>query len=137
VVFAIYPDPTFGGSLASVPFQTNSSQAITLPRLKELAHSSLSAGKIQICLVDSKPRNYDDPIRVRLRVVSLGSLVEYDALSYAWGTTISPHRTLVNGIPIPVTESLDLAFDACDSTAAAFCGSTLYVYEANNPGVRT
>jgi hypothetical protein len=34
--------------------------------------------------------------------------VEYDALSYAWGTDVSSRRALVDGYPVHVTESLDM-----------------------------
>ena len=33
--------------------------------------------------------------------------VEYEALSYAWGTTISPHKALVDKFELSITESLD------------------------------
>ena len=32
---------------------------------------------------------------------------EYEALSYAWGTAISPCKALVDGFELPITESLD------------------------------
>jgi hypothetical protein len=37
-------------------------------------------------------------------------MIEYDALSYAWGTTMSSRRALIDGIPISVAESLNLEF---------------------------
>ena len=32
---------------------------------------------------------------------------EYEALSYAWGTAISPCKALIDGLEMPITESLD------------------------------
>jgi hypothetical protein len=149
-------DPNLGVSLAREPTHTDTSQAIslprlkdfpsatdtsqeiTLPRLKELAYSSLAAGNIQIRLVDLQPGDYDDPIRLHLRTVTLDGSVEYDALSYAWGTAISPHRTLVDGIPIAVTESLDLGLrrlrqhDHCTLWIDALCINQQDVKERNH-----
>ncbi|RKU48735.1 hypothetical protein DL546_000603 [Coniochaeta pulveracea] len=50
-----------------------------------------------------------DPIRVRLRLDSLDSDPEYDALSYVWG---DPHHTidiLCNDLPTPITTNLHAA----------------------------
>jgi hypothetical protein len=108
VVLATYFYPLLRVSLIQELSKMDSSQAISLPRLKELAYSSLAADNVQIRLVDLKPGDYEDPIRLYLRTVTLDSLVEYDALSYCWGAEMSPHRSLVDGITIQLTESLDM-----------------------------
>jgi hypothetical protein len=76
--------------LKDFPFQMETPEAISLPRLKEIAYSSLAADDVQIRLVDLQPGDYNDLIRLHLRTVTLDSLVKYEALSYYWGTKMSP-----------------------------------------------
>ncbi|KAF2623926.1 hypothetical protein BU25DRAFT_349274 [Macroventuria anomochaeta] len=57
----------------------------------------LDASKNEIRVLHLKPGNSGDDMSVRLEVVSLYDHSSYEALSYVWGTTLSPKPTLVNG----------------------------------------
>ena len=63
----------------------------------------------EIRLATLAPGDYDDTIVIRLRIKSLSKskAPNYEALSYAWGTDISPHNALVNGKAISISANLD------------------------------
>ncbi|CAN9305182.1 unnamed protein product [Alternaria alternata] len=78
------------------------------PRLGALAYQSIDSENGEIRLLEVLPGYYDDVIQINLHTKNLNDKPRYEALSYAWGTTPSSNRAIVNGCPIPVRESLDL-----------------------------
>ncbi|KAH6864728.1 heterokaryon incompatibility protein-domain-containing protein [Alternaria rosae] len=61
----------------------------------------------EIRLVELLPGGYDDSISLSLHIHDLSCQFEYEALSYAWGTAISPRKALVDKIDLRITKSLD------------------------------
>ncbi|KAH8699364.1 heterokaryon incompatibility protein-domain-containing protein, partial [Phaeosphaeriaceae sp. PMI808] len=55
------------------------------------------------------PGNFDETIVLRLQRVELSSALKYEALSYVWGTSLSPLQARVNGLGMWITENLDCA----------------------------
>jgi hypothetical protein len=68
-------------------------------------HSSIQA----VRLVHLLPGNYTEDLQLELRVVLLGSLPQYDALSYCWGKDISPRTAWVSGHALTIGSNLDCA----------------------------
>jgi hypothetical protein len=79
-----------------------------LPRLSALAYQPIDSENGEIRLVDLLPGQYDDMVRMVLHAKNLNDKPCYEALSYAWGTTLSSNRASVNCFPVRVQESLDL-----------------------------
>ena len=79
-----------------------------LPRLGALAYQTIDSENGDIRLVELLPGRYSDVVQMNLHTKNLGDKPNYEALSYAWGTTPSSNRAIINGCPVPVRESLDL-----------------------------
>jgi len=91
---------------------------LTLPSLSELAYHPIDSEDGEIRLAELLPGCYDEPIRISLRTKRIDDPIGYEALSYVWGTAISPKRALVNGCPMRVTVNLDMGLRRlrlCDS----------------------
>jgi hypothetical protein len=87
------------------------SQALVLanlPNLSQRIYEPIDSENGEIRLIELLPAQYDDVIQLNFYVNILNDDPVYDALSYAWGTTDSSRRAIVNGCPVPVRESLDL-----------------------------
>jgi hypothetical protein len=80
----------------------------SLPRLGALAYQPIDSENGDIRLIEVLPGHYNDAIQMNLHTNNLGDKPNYEALSYAWGTTPSSNRAIINGYPVPVRESLDL-----------------------------
>jgi hypothetical protein len=52
---------------------------------------------------------YDDAIECTLHVHNLANPPAYEAISYAWGSSNKTERVGVNGVDLPITESLEVA----------------------------
>lgn len=72
------------------------------------AYSSIESENGEIRLLELLPGKYDDPLSLRLLPKKSNEDIEYEALSYAWGTTDSPHEALLDGTPTSMRVSLDL-----------------------------
>jgi hypothetical protein len=71
----------------------------------------LDQEKSEVRLLKLAPGSYDDIIVIEMWVESIcqHQRPEYHALSYVWGTAVSPHKALVNGQTISITTNLDCA----------------------------
>lgn len=69
----------------------------------------LCQDKDEIRLVWLMPGAWDDPIKCQLRVVSLGEIPPYSALSYVWGDATRTEPIVVNGDSFHVTTNLKIA----------------------------
>jgi hypothetical protein len=83
-------------------------QTSLLPDHAQSLYQPIDSENGDIRVVELVPGRYDDPIQLLLRTENLNKSAQYEALSYAWGTDVSSRRALVDGYPVPVTESLDL-----------------------------
>ncbi|ORY02571.1 hypothetical protein BCR34DRAFT_636035, partial [Clohesyomyces aquaticus] len=54
------------------------------------------------------PGTGSDDIRCDLEYVLLSNETRFEALSYAWGSSLKPHHVICNEGAVPVTESLSL-----------------------------
>ncbi|KAF2680713.1 HET-domain-containing protein [Lentithecium fluviatile CBS 122367] len=72
-------------------------------------YSPINSTAEETRLIKLLPGDYDDAIEVRLHTVCLSKRPTFDALSYAWGTELSPREVLLNGVLVPVTSNLDCA----------------------------
>ncbi|KAH8623668.1 hypothetical protein IG631_21373 [Alternaria alternata] len=79
-----------------------------LPSLSAHVYEPIDSENGEIRLVELLPGCYDDVIRLNLHMKNLSDKPNYEALSYAWGTTPSSNRAIINGCPVPVRDSLDL-----------------------------
>ncbi|CAN9182339.1 unnamed protein product [Alternaria alternata] len=80
-----------------------------LPSLSAHVYQSIDSENGEIRLLEVLPGCYDDVIKIKLYAKNLNDKPTYEALSYAWGTIPSSNRAIINGCPVPVRESLDLA----------------------------
>ncbi|CAI9634610.1 hypothetical protein GT037_004159 [Alternaria burnsii] len=78
-----------------------------LPNLSAHVYEPIDSENGEIRLVELLPGCYDDVIQLNLHMKNLSDKPSYEALSYAWGTTPSSNRAIINGCLIPVRESLD------------------------------
>lgn len=72
------------------------------PWTRTLLDPSLSA----IRILELRHGAADEPIRVKLHVVSLNDRPDYEVLSYVWGNETVTNRISVDGTSIPVTVNL-------------------------------
>lgn len=79
-----------------------------LPRLCTLPYQPIDSENGEIRLVEVLPGRHNDVIQINLHTRNFSDKPNYEALSYAWGTTSSSNRAIINGCPVPVRESLDL-----------------------------
>ncbi|CAI9631026.1 unnamed protein product [Alternaria burnsii] len=84
------------------------SQALIPHNPHHPAYSSIESENGEIRLLELLPGKYDDSLSMRLLPRKSNEDIEYEALSYAWGTTDSPHEALLDGTPIIMRISLDL-----------------------------
>ncbi|RYN45573.1 hypothetical protein AA0114_g8981 [Alternaria tenuissima] len=84
------------------------SQALVPHKLHHPAYSSIESENGEIRLLELLPGEYDDPLSMRLLPKKSNEDIEYEALSYAWGTTDSPSEALLDGTPTSMRISLDL-----------------------------
>ena len=63
----------------------------------------------EIRLLEIDPGDYDDDINISLTCVQLAKKPVYIALSYVWGDTQSSRTCTLDGVPMPINESLDRA----------------------------
>ncbi|RYO15162.1 hypothetical protein AA0111_g11768 [Alternaria arborescens] len=92
----------------SEQFIKEESQALVPHNLHHPAYSSIASENGEIRLLELLPGKYDDPLSMRLLPKKSNEDIEYEALSYAWGTTDSPHEALLDGTPTSMRTSLDL-----------------------------
>ncbi|KAF1957543.1 HET-domain-containing protein [Byssothecium circinans] len=63
----------------------------------------------EIRVIEIYPGKHDDVLDIHLRQVRLPDHPQYQALSYVWGTVMSPHKILLDGIETSITANLDCA----------------------------
>lgn len=90
------------------PSSAATSQALVLPGVSQLAYEPIDSENGEIRVAELLPGQYNHPVELRLHTKNLDDRPDYEALSYAWGKTMSPRRALLNGCPLHITESLDL-----------------------------
>lgn len=59
-----------------------------------------------IRLVRIRPGRFDEPIECEMFEVSLGSLPDFEALSYVWGAPVFPHQIRINQRMVSITQNL-------------------------------
>lgn len=74
-------------------------------------YSPLPTDEPHIRLAILAPGDFNDVVVVSLKIEAFinEDATEYEALSYAWGTELSPSKALVEGVAMPMTANLDCA----------------------------
>jgi hypothetical protein len=90
------------------PSREVDSQALVPHNSHHPAYSSINSENGDIRLLDLLPGQYDDPLHIRLLPKKTSEDIDYEAVSYAWGTVDSPHEAYLDGTPISIRISLDL-----------------------------
>jgi hypothetical protein len=63
----------------------------------------------EIRILQLLPGAFDTTLVIRLQRATLTPALQYEALSYCWGSQMSPIQARVNGVGIQITENLDCA----------------------------
>ncbi|KAF2828196.1 HET-domain-containing protein, partial [Ophiobolus disseminans] len=63
----------------------------------------------QTRVIELDPGAYDDTLNLRLRTVALPEYLDYEALSYVWGTHLCYQPAYVDGYETIITANLDVA----------------------------
>ena len=77
--------------------------------MSALAYPPLNRAESEIRVLALGPGFLGEPIVCKLDTVSLGSFIEYEALSYTWGETTLCREIVVNGSPVSISENAFVA----------------------------
>lgn len=69
----------------------------------------LPGGRTHFRLLQIDNGETNEQLNLNMTVHDLGSIVEYEALSYCWGSTAPHHTAIVNGEEVKITDELDSA----------------------------
>jgi hypothetical protein len=89
--------------------------SVVLPSISNLAYRPIDSENGEIRLVELALGQDEDPFRFTVHTQHLSqtsendTAIEYEALSYAWGTEKCSRKVLVNGVSLPITANLDRA----------------------------